>query len=62
MFHERRPPPGEPTTAPTNCPQCGSPKVTTTSKVITESTYWRCEACGEIWNASRRRPSHRYTR
>jgi ribosomal protein L37AE/L43A len=62
MFRERRPIPGEPTEPPDRCPQCGSPRVKTTSKAITASTYWRCEACGEIWNVGRRQPSGRYTR
>jgi hypothetical protein len=35
--------------------------VMTTSKTITASTYWRCEACGEIWNAGRRKPTYRYS-
>jgi transposase-like protein len=54
--------PGEPIPAPTNCPQCGSTKVTTTAKPITASTYWRCESCGEIWNVGRRLPGRRYPR
>jgi uncharacterized Zn finger protein len=64
MFRERRPDPpaGEPEPPPTKCPECSSPRVTTTNKVVTASTYWRCEACGEIWNAGRRLPSRRYTR
>jgi len=47
---------------PSQCPACASPKVTTTTKVVTADTYWRCEACGEIWNAGRRRAASRYFR
>lgn len=41
--------------APTKpiCPICRSDQVSTTSKSITDATYWRCQACGEIWNQSR---------
>ncbi|MBI2186256.1 MAG: hypothetical protein HYU37_03920 [Acidobacteria bacterium] len=38
------------------CPMCQSDQVSTTSKSVTEATYWRCHACGEIWNQSRLRP------
>jgi ribosomal protein L37AE/L43A len=43
--------------APTFCPFCRSKELTTASKVINESTYWRCVPCGEIWNPGRLRPS-----
>lgn len=64
MFYERRRDnhPGDEPITPTQCPECGSRKVTTTNKVVTISTYWRCEGCGEIWNAGRRKPSSRYAR
>ena len=42
---------------PAKCPHCSSPEITTTSKVIDASTYWRCLACGEVWNLNRREPS-----
>jgi len=35
------------------CPICRSDQVSTTSKTVTEETYWRCHGCGEIWNQSR---------
>jgi ribosomal protein L37AE/L43A len=35
------------------CPFCRSPHVHTTGKVVSHSTYWRCSACGEIWNPAR---------
>ena len=37
----------------TICPFCRSGQVTTASKAITEATYWRCQACGQIWNPAR---------
>ena len=40
-------------TAPTSCPFCRSVNVKTTSKIIDESTYWRCIGCGVIWNPGR---------
>jgi len=42
--------------APTACPFCRSKDLKTTSKVINESTYWRCVTCGEIWNPGRLQP------
>jgi ribosomal protein L37AE/L43A len=43
----------EPSQAATTCPFCRSTKVTTTSQKADAANYWRCEACGEIWNAGR---------
>lgn len=45
------------------CPFCRSDQVTTTSKSVTDTTYWRCQGCGEIWNQARLlsfRARHRY--
>lgn len=39
--------------AVTHCPFCASERVATTGKAVTVSSYWRCEACGEIWNPGR---------
>lgn len=39
--------------APSHCPACRSPEVKTASKVVTAASYWRCEACGEVWNVAR---------
>lgn len=45
---------GEPVLkAITDCPFCRSTTITTTSKTVTQTTYWRCLACGEVWNPSR---------
>jgi transposase-like protein len=36
------------------CPFCRSEQVTTTSKSpVTQNVYWRCHACGQIWNQAR---------
>jgi hypothetical protein len=45
--------------APTACPFCNSVDVTTTSKAVNVSTYWRCIACGQIWNVGRLQYGHR---
>ena len=45
--------PNDGTVAITTCPFCASSRVTTTNKTLTASTYWRCQACGEIWNPRR---------
>jgi transposase-like protein len=45
--------PTEAIVAPKTCPFCKSVDVTTTSKAVSVSTYWRCTACGEIWNVGR---------
>jgi len=42
------------------CPACRSEQVSTTSKSITDATYWRCHGCGEIWNPSRLQSRHRH--
>lgn len=39
---------------PSLCPSCRSQDISTTSKNPADtSSYWRCAACGEIWNAER---------
>jgi transposase-like protein len=45
--------------APKACPFCTSVDVTTTSKAVNVSPYWRCIACGQIWNADRLRYGQR---
>ena len=37
---------------PECCPFCRSKAVGTHAKVITTSTYWHCQACGEGWTIS----------
>jgi len=44
---------------PTACPFCRSPKIMTTSTKADASAYWRCEACGQVWNVGRLRPAGR---
>ena len=51
-----RQPPTEVVPLPTACPACRSQSISTTARNPTESCYWRCDACGEIWNVSRRAP------
>jgi ribosomal protein L37AE/L43A len=46
--------------APSRCPFCRSPAVTATGQKITVATYWRCEACGQVWNPLRLRPSNSF--
>ena len=46
--------------APTRCPACRSQDITTTSKVANVDSYWRCCACGEVWNVERNRAGSRY--
>jgi predicted Zn finger-like uncharacterized protein len=45
---------------PSRCPACRSQDVTTTSKVASTDAYWRCGACGEVWNVARHRAGSRY--
>jgi len=45
--------------APAACPFCRSSKIMTTSVKADASAYWRCEACGQVWNVGRLRPSNR---
>jgi hypothetical protein len=47
---------------PARCPVCRSEDVTTTSKVTSADAYWRCGACGEVWNVARHRVGSRYAR
>jgi len=44
------------------CPFCKGSDVTTKSKVVTSSTYWRCVACGQIWNPARLMPEWKWGR
>jgi len=42
-----------------SCPFCRSANVSTSSKAVTDFTYWRCHGCGEIWNQARLLSFHR---
>jgi hypothetical protein len=42
-----------PEPAPTSCPKCQSTKIVTSAKKHNAESYWRCTACGEIWNVKR---------
>jgi transposase-like protein len=37
---------------PDACPFCRAKAIGTLAKVITTRTYWRCQACGEVWNVA----------
>jgi uncharacterized Zn finger protein len=54
-----RDPEPEPAQPPARCPGCGGRELTTTSKAIDRSTYWRCLSCGEVWNLVRRESGRR---
>jgi transposase-like protein len=41
-------------TKPVACPACQSRSITTTARTPDQNSYWRCDGCGEVWNASRR--------
>jgi hypothetical protein len=51
--------PTEKTAAPVDCPFCRSTQVVTAADVKGKATvkdadrYWRCAACGEVWNPGR---------
>ena len=49
-----------PPPAPTSCPYCRSPRIVTTGEKVDASSYWRCQACGEMWNLGRSQAQHRY--
>ena len=49
----RSAPAEQPVQRPEACPFCESKAVGTLAKVITASTYWRCQSCGEMWNPQR---------
>ena len=47
---------------PASCPACQSAAILTTSKMPDAESYWRCTACGEVWNASRSQPQRQGAR
>jgi hypothetical protein len=44
--------------APSACPACRATTISTAAKSPDQTSYWRCSACGEIWNAGRRDGEH----
>ena len=36
-----------------SCPFCGSTHVVSVGRAIDADKYWRCQGCGDIWNAGR---------
>lgn len=45
---------GERAAPPTSCPACRSTAIASVVVNPDEHAYWRCEGCGEVWNAARR--------
>ena len=45
---------------PAVCPFCASSKIKTASEKVDASNYWRCEACGQMWNVGRLQSSGRF--
>ena len=37
-----------------SCPRCTSGAVVSTAKNPDNDSYWRCNACGEVWSPARR--------
>lgn len=56
----RAPDPNEPIARPECCPFCRSKAIGTLAKVVTRSTFWRCQACGQVWDVASRGPSKDY--
>jgi transposase-like protein len=50
------------TERPSHCPTCRSRDLVTTGKIVNADSYWRCNACGEVWNAGRLRAANPYGR
>jgi len=44
-----RRPAEQPSGKPTECPYCQSRAVSTLAREVTDSTCWRCQACGGSW-------------
>jgi len=53
MSAEKTAAPRDLVSAPMQCPFCRSARLLTTSKLVDAATYWRCQACGQIWNPAR---------
>jgi predicted Zn finger-like uncharacterized protein len=43
-----------------SCPTCHSVAIVTTAKSPDADSYWRCTACGDVWNDSRRKTTPQY--
>ncbi len=51
--------PAPPEDRPVSCPTCHSSAIVTKAKHPDSSSYWRCEACGEMWNVARSQVARR---
>ena len=49
----------EPEPPPTVCPFCRSARISIPNEKVSASTYWRCDACGQMWNVKRHTASLR---
>lgn len=49
----------DPDPQPTACPFCRSVKISIPNEKVSASTYWRCDACGQMWNVNRHTASQR---
>jgi hypothetical protein len=49
-FQPEEPPP---VITPVTCPFCGAGTIKAASEKVDASSYWRCVACGEMWNLNR---------
>ena len=43
----------EPPAPPTVCPYCRSTRIAAPIGTTGPATYWRCDGCGEMWDAGR---------
>jgi hypothetical protein len=53
---DTEPPPPD----PTSCPFCRATTLRSPGEKFDANAYWRCEACGEMWNAARLQTSSRH--
>lgn len=45
-----------------SCPACGAGAAVTTERIPSDSSYWRCVSCGEVWTPARRQTNGRWSR
>jgi hypothetical protein len=48
----------QPRDRPDRGPFCRSKAIGTLATVITTTSYWRCQACGELWNVRNLRTTY----
>ncbi len=52
--HNERQSSAVPAASPKSCPSCAAATISSTAKVPTAESYWRCMRCGEVWSPARR--------